>query len=73
MLVNNEVGTIQPVKEIAKIIQSTSKEILLHCDATQGVGKIPVNVQTLGIDLLTISSHKINGPKGTGALYVQPA
>ena len=54
MLVNNEVGTIQPVKEIANILRMTSKEILFHCDATQGVGKIPINVQVLGVDLLTI-------------------
>lgn len=71
MLVNNEVGTIQPVKEISSIIRLTNKEILFHCDATQGVGKIPINVQDLGTDLVTISSHKINGPKGTGALYVR--
>jgi len=71
MLVNNEVGTIQPVKEISKIIRMANREIIFHCDATQGIGKISINVQTLGADLVTISSHKINGPKGTGALYLR--
>jgi cysteine desulfurase len=71
MLVNNEIGTIQPVKEISSIIRLTNKEILFHCDATQAVGKIPINVQDLGTDLVTISSHKINGPKGAGALYIR--
>lgn len=71
MFVNNEVGTIQPVMEIANLVHAVSKETLFHCDATQGIGKVPVNVKSLGIDLLTISSHKINGPKGAGALYIR--
>lgn len=69
MLANNEIGTINPLAEIGKIAKE--KGVLLHCDATQGVGKIPVDVQAMGIDLLSCTAHKIYGPKGIGALYVR--
>ena len=69
MLANNEIGTINPIKEIGKIAKE--KGVLFHSDATQGVGKIPVDVQDMGIDLMSFTSHKIYGPKGVGALYVR--
>jgi cysteine desulfurase len=69
MFANNEIGTIQPIAEIGKLAKE--KGILFHTDATQAVGKIPVDVEKMGIDLLTCSAHKIYGPKGIGALYVR--
>jgi cysteine desulfurase len=69
MMANNEIGVIQPVAEIGKIAKE--KGIIFHCDATQGVGRIPVDVQAMGIDLMSFSAHKIYGPKGIGALYVR--
>ncbi|MBZ0203423.1 MAG: cysteine desulfurase [Ignavibacteria bacterium] len=69
MYANNEIGTIQPLSEIGKICKS--KHILFHTDATQAVGKIPVDVLSDRIDLLSFSSHKIYGPKGVGALYMK--
>ncbi|KFC18079.1 cysteine desulfurase family protein [Epilithonimonas lactis] len=68
MFVNNETGVIQPIKEITKIAHD--KNCLVFCDATQTVGKIPVNVKDLGIDIMAFSAHKFYGPKGIGALYV---
>ncbi|MCK4358675.1 MAG: selenide, water dikinase SelD [Candidatus Cloacimonetes bacterium] len=69
MHANNEVGTIQPISEIAKI--SKQNDIFVHTDTAQSIGKIPVYVDELGIDLLTIAGHKIYAPKGVGALYIR--
>lgn len=69
MAVNNEIGTIQPIKEIGELCRS--KGVLFHCDATQAIGKIPLDLQELKIDLMSMSSHKIYGPKGIGALFVR--
>jgi len=69
MMVNNEIGVIQPIAEIGEICRS--KGIIFHCDAVQAAGKIPIDLQKLKVDLLTVTAHKVYGPKGIGAQYVR--
>ncbi|RDU99077.1 IscS subfamily cysteine desulfurase [Trinickia dinghuensis] len=69
MMVNNEIGVIQPVAEIGELCRS--KGIVFHCDAVQAAGKVPIDLALLKIDLLTVTAHKVYGPKGIGALYVR--
>ncbi|MDR0884477.1 MAG: cysteine desulfurase [Oscillospiraceae bacterium] len=71
MAVNNEVGTREPVEKIRRLIQAKRSGALLHVDAVQAFGKVPVRPSEIGADLLTVSSHKIHGPKGAGALYIR--
>jgi cysteine desulfurase len=71
MLANNEVGTIQPIAEIGKVTRA--RNVLLHTDAVQGVGKTPFDVEQMNVDLASITAHKLYGPKGIGALYVRRA
>lgn len=69
MHANNEIGTIQPIAELAAVAHE--RGALMHTDAVQTVGKVPVNVRELGVDLLSLAAHKFNGPKGTGALWIK--
>lgn len=71
MLVNNEIGTIQPIKEMSDILKRKCPQALLHVDAVQGYGKLPFTASSLGADMITLSSHKIHGPKGMGAIYIK--
>ncbi|VVE03062.1 cysteine desulfurase [Pandoraea eparura] len=69
MMVNNEIGVIQPIAEIGELCRE--RGIVFHCDAVQAAGKIPIDLQTLKVDLMTVTAHKLYGPKGIGALYVR--
>jgi len=72
MMVNNEVGSVMPIQQMAKLTHKLSPDAIFHTDAVQGFLKVPFSAKTLGADLITVSSHKIHGPKGAGALYVSP-
>ncbi len=71
MLVNNEVGAVLPVERIARLVRQKNQHAIVHCDCVQALGKIPISLSRLGVDLATVSAHKIYGPKGVGALYIR--
>ena len=72
MMVNNEVGSVMPIAQMAKLTHRICPDAIFHTDAVQGFLKVPFSAKTLGADLISISSHKIHGPKGVGALYISP-
>lgn len=72
MMVNNEVGSLQPIAQMARLTHRLAPEAIFHTDAVQGFLKVPFQAKTLGADLISLSSHKIHGPKGAGALYISP-
>ena len=72
MMVNNEVGSVQPISQMARLTHRLCPDALFHTDAVQGFLKVPFQARTLGADLISVSSHKIHGPKGAGALYISP-
>ena len=72
MMVNNEVGSVMPIAQMAKLTHKISPDAIFHTDAVQGFLKVPFAAKTLGADLISVSSHKVHGPKGVGALYISP-
>jgi len=72
MMVNNEVGSVMPIAQMAKLTHKLSPDAIFHTDAVQGFLKVPFAAKTLGADLISVSSHKVHGPKGVGALYISP-
>ena len=72
MMVNNEVGSVMPISQMAKLTHKLCPAAIFHTDAVQGFLKVPFHAKTLGADLISVSSHKIHGPKGAGALYISP-
>ena len=72
MMVNNEVGSVMPIAQMAKLTRKVSPDAVFHTDAVQGFLKVPFAAKTLGADLISVSSHKVHGPKGVGALYISP-
>lgn len=70
MMVNNEVGSVEPIEQAVKLTKAKAPNAFFHCDAVQGYGKLPINVKKLGVDMLTASGHKVHAPKGIGFLYL---